>query len=213
MRNLASLAWLALVLAGLVGPLPAGAQPLPLYSLPDPNTSGIDNDQFGTALAIGGGLLVGGVPLADESATVTRAGAAYVFDVRTGQQRLKLTKPLAVDDDRAGAAVAVVGSPTAPRATGPTLGPSSSSMRRPGLSCARSPRPCSMQTRISVPRSPPSAARCSPWAPLATRSPAGPAAWRAGPSTSSTSPAPPRRRPSPSRNRMPTTSSARRSRR
>jgi hypothetical protein len=113
MRNLASLAWLALVLAGLVGPLSAGAQPLPLYSLPDPNTTGIDNDQFGTALAIGGGLLVVGVPLADESATLTRTGAAYVFDLRTGQQRLKLAKSLAVDDDRVGAAVAVIGSPTA----------------------------------------------------------------------------------------------------
>jgi hypothetical protein len=65
-------------------------------------------DQLGTAVGVCGGLAIAGAPLADPGGS--RSGAAYVFDVVTGAQALKLIPGDSSAFDRFGNAVAIWGS-------------------------------------------------------------------------------------------------------
>jgi hypothetical protein len=64
-------------------------------------------DHFGDAVAIGGNLVVIGAP--EQDTVGYNAGAAYVFDVRTGQELFKLLASDGEGYDRFGKAVAVSG--------------------------------------------------------------------------------------------------------
>ena len=65
------------------------------------------NDQFGYAVAIDGVHAIVGAFGDDD--TGTDSGAAYIFDARTGQQRLKLTASDAQPGDQFGYSVAICG--------------------------------------------------------------------------------------------------------
>jgi hypothetical protein len=65
------------------------------------------DDKFGTAVAIRGNTAIVGSPYDDD--TFSSAGSAYLFNVATGQQSLKLTASDPATEDYFGAAVAVGG--------------------------------------------------------------------------------------------------------
>jgi hypothetical protein len=78
-------------------------------------TDGQTFDQFGTSVAINGNLALVGAPNDDDGAP--NAGAAYLFDVLTGQQLMKLTASDPAESDHFGGSVAfndniaLIGSP------------------------------------------------------------------------------------------------------
>lgn len=71
-------------------------------------SDGHDDDEFGAAIAIGNERLIVGAPGTD-SPPYYYSGAAYVFDVTTGQQLFKLTAPDIGFGGRFGASVAISG--------------------------------------------------------------------------------------------------------
>ena len=77
-----------------------GAQQLEL--LP---SNGAAGDQFGAALALDGGRVAVGAPLADRAGV--NSGAVYVFDANTGMQLLELEPADGTDGDQFGYAVAM----------------------------------------------------------------------------------------------------------
>ncbi|MDX9910206.1 MAG: FG-GAP repeat protein [Phycisphaerales bacterium] len=74
--------------------------------LPD---DGAADDQFGTSVAISDGLAIVGAPYDDDDVHGLDSGSAYVFDVATGQQLMKLTANDGQQADRFGTAVAISG--------------------------------------------------------------------------------------------------------
>lgn len=66
-----------------------------------------DNDRFGLTVAVAGRLCIVGAP--EEDGAGTNRGAAYVFDLLTGEQLFKLTATDAVDGDQFGYCVAISG--------------------------------------------------------------------------------------------------------
>jgi hypothetical protein len=79
-------------------------------------------DYFGSSVAISGNTAIVGAQFNDDAGDDT--GAAYLFDVTTGQEILKLSAPNLASNDRFGSAVAIDGNraivgANAPRNEGP----------------------------------------------------------------------------------------------
>lgn len=66
-----------------------------------------DNDRFGLTVAVSNRLCIVGAP--EEDGAGTNRGAAYVFDLLTGEQLFKLTATDAADGDQFGYCVAISG--------------------------------------------------------------------------------------------------------
>ena len=95
---------LALLGLSFLTPEPASAQQ-ELLKLTA--SDGAENDRFGVSVAISGGRAIVGCPGHDDDGP--SSGSAYLFDVTTGQELLKLTASDGAENDQFGARVAISG--------------------------------------------------------------------------------------------------------